>query len=278
MRKWLTKKVLDTLEEMYGQERDKYLEFWKQFGRALKEGVSYDHDNKDRIVQMLLFESSNDPEKLTSLKDYASRMKEGQEEIFYLTGESRKVVENSPHLETFKQNGYEVLYMVEPADELIVQSLREFEGKKLKSVGKGRVKLGGEDDERIKEQEERNARLLEALQKRLETHIKQVRLTNRLTVSPSCLVVEDHDYSPQMERLLQYGKGGGAKQRRVLELNPWHPIIIKLEERFLENNEDPIIEKYAKLLYGHALIAEGSELADPVEFNYLVSELMLKAL
>src|SRR5262249_36012648 len=141
IRKWLTKKVLDTLEELYEKEHDKYLQFWSQFGRALKEGVSSDYDNKDRILALLLFQSSNDPEKLTTFNGYIERMKEGQNEIYYMTGESRTVVENSPHLEAFKEKGYEVLYLIDPVDELLVQSLMDYQGKKLKSVGKGTITL-----------------------------------------------------------------------------------------------------------------------------------------
>jgi molecular chaperone HtpG len=278
IRKWLIKKIISTLEQMYEKENDKYLEFWKHFGRALKEGVSSDYENKDKLVSLLLFESSNDAEKLTGLKDYLARMKEEQNEIFYVTGESRGIVENLPHLEAFKKDGYEVLYLIDPVDELVVQALTQYEGKKLKSIGKGRVKLDSEGEESLKQKEEASAGLLEFLQKKLDEHVKQVRLTNRLTVSPVCLVVEDHDYSPQLERLLQKGKGGGPKQRRVLELNPDHQMFIKMQMRYQKDQSDPVLENYAELLYGYALLAEGSELPDPVKFNRLIADLMVEAL
>ena len=283
IRKWLTKKILDTLEELYEKEHDEYLKFWGEFGRAIKEGVSADYENKDRIVSLLLFESSNDPEQLTTLKDYVARMKEDQQQIFYLTGESRSVVENSPHLEAFKEKGYEVLYLTEPVDELVVQSLTEFDGKRLKSVGKGTVKLGNEEEKEqtekeLKEQQETYAELLSFLQKKLDEHIKQVRLTNRLTTSPVCLVGEEHDYSPQLERLLQKGQGGGPKQRRVMELNPKHELLNKMFDRFQKNKEDPVLGNYADLLFGYALLAEGSELPDPVRFNRLVADMMVQML
>jgi molecular chaperone HtpG len=127
VRKWITKKVLDEMIRLYNSDNEKYLSLWTEFGRALKEGVSADWENKDKVVSVLLFESSHDPEKLTRLQDYVARMKEDQNEIFYLTGESRKVVENSPHLEAFKERGYEVLYLTDPVDELVVQALGEFE-------------------------------------------------------------------------------------------------------------------------------------------------------
>jgi molecular chaperone HtpG len=250
----------------------------------LKEGVSSDYENKDRILSLLLFQSSADPEKLTTLKAYVERMKEGQGEIYYLTGESRAVVENSPHLESFKEKGYEVLYLIEPVDELLVQSLWDYKGKKLKSAGKGTLKLGDSEEERekaqeeLKKKEEDAADLFAAMQRALDEHVKQVRLSSRLVASPACSVGAEMDYSPQMERLLQKGKGGGPKQRRILELNPNHEIFVKLQNRFRQNREDEAIEKYAELLLGYALLAEGSEIPEPTKFNRLVVELMLKTL
>jgi molecular chaperone HtpG len=284
IRKWLTKKVLDALEELFEKDYDNYLKFWDQFGRALKEGISSDYENKGRILSLLLFQSSADPEKLTTLKDYVERMKEGQEEIYYLTGESRSVVENSPHLEAFKEKGYEVLYLTEPVDELLAQSLWDYEGKKLKSASKGTLKLGDNQEEKekvqakLKQKEEEAADLFTAMQKALDEHVKQVRLSNRLIASPACLVGTEMDYSPHMERLLQKGKGGGPKQRRILELNPDHEIFVKLQERFQQNKEDNAVGEYAELLLGYALLAEGSEIPEPTKFNRLVVNLMLKTL
>jgi molecular chaperone HtpG len=283
IRKWLTKKVLDTLQEMMEKEYSRYLQFWEQFGRALKEGVGPDYDNKARIVSLLLFQSSNDPEKLTTLKDYVDRMKEGQNEIYYLTGESRNVVENSPHLEAVKEKGYETLYLVEPVDELLMQSLIDYEGKKFKSIGKGTINLGNAEEQEktqkdLRQKEEETTGLLEALQKALDERVKQVRLSNRLISSPACLVGTEMDYSPQLERLLMKGKGGGPKQRRILELNPAHEIFIKLNERFNKNRGDSAIETYAELMLGYAMLAEGSELPDPIKFNRLLVNIALQSL
>jgi molecular chaperone HtpG len=281
IRKGLTRKVLDVLDEMREKDSDTYRKFWTEFGRAIKEGVSSDYENKDRLLELLVFESSNDPEKLTTLKEYVERMKEGQNEIYYLTGESRSQVENSPHLETFKEKGYEVLYLVDTVDELLTQSLHEYGGKRLKSVGKGTVSLGSEEEkkqteEELKAQEEQMKPLLEHLQKKLDANVKQVRLTNRLTNSPVCLVGAEHDYSPQLEKLLQKGKGGGPKQRRIMELNPKHEILSRMTERFEKNPDDPMLEDYANLLFGYGLIAEGGELPDPVRFNRAVADLMTR--
>src|SRR5262245_24336846 len=167
-----------------------------------------------------MFQSSADPEKLTTLKSYVERMKDGQDEIYYLTGESRTVVENSPHLEAFNEKGYEVLYLTEPVDELLAQSLMDYEGRRLTSIGKGTIKIGGNEEEKekaqaeLRQKEEESADLFITLQKAVDEHIKQVRLSNRLVSSPACLVGTEMDYSPQMERLLLKGNGGGTKQRR----------------------------------------------------------------
>ncbi len=283
IRRWITKKVLDSLTAIQKDEPEEYLKLWEAFGRAIKEGIGSDWDNKDKIVSLLLFQSSADPEKLTTLAEYVERMGEEQKEIYYLTGESRAVVENSPHLEAFKAQEIEVLFLVDPVDELMVQSLTDYEGKSLKNVWKGEVELGSEEEREEKKknletQQEELKDLLESLQKRLDDHVKHVRLTNRLTDSPVCLVGADHDYSPQMEKLLQMGKGAGPKQRHILELNPDHPILKKLRERFEADKEDPALDEYAQLLFGYGKIAEGSELEDPVAFNKAMAGLMARGL
>lgn len=283
IRKGLTKKLLDVLDEMKEKEYDKYLTFWQEFGRAIKEGVSSDYENKERLLELLLFQSSNDPEKLTTLKDYVARMKEEQKEIFYLPGESRAQVETSPHLEALREKGYEVLYLVDPVDELMTQTLHEYAGKKWKSVGKGSVSIGSEEEkkqseEELKAQEEQMKPLLDTLQKKLDEWVKQVRLTNRLNTSPVCLVGAEHDYSPQLEKLLQKGKGGGPKQRRIMELNPKHELLAKLQERYERDQNDPVLEQYAHLLFGYGLLSEGAELPEPVKYNRAVADLMVRAI
>jgi molecular chaperone HtpG len=284
MRKWITKKILDALQDMHEKEPDRYLEFYDQFGRALKEGVSSDYDNKDRLMSLLLFQSSNDPEKLTSLKEYVSRMrKPEQNQVFYLTGETRSVVENSPHLEGFREKGYEVLYLTDPVDELLVQSLIDFEGHQLKSIGKGTPALGTEEErkkveEELREKEKDASGLLQFIQKHMDGYVKQVRLSTRLTTSPVCLVGTDVDYSPQMERLLMKGKGGGPRQRRIMELNPNHEIFSRMLERYKKDAEDPLLGEHAELLFGCGLLAEGSELPDSIRFNRALTHLMLRAL
>jgi molecular chaperone HtpG len=316
IRRGLVKKVLDYLSELREKDADQYKKFWGEFGRALKEGVTEDFDNKDKITDLLLFQSSHgeSEEEVTTLAEYVSRMEEGQKEIYYLTGESRDQVASSPHLEAFREKGVEVLYLVDPVDELLTQYLTEYDGKRLKSVGKGTVDLemGGDEAEAeerkkaLEEKEEEFKGLTEKLQKELDEHVKHVRLSTRLTSSPACLVGAEHDYSPQLEKLLQKGKGGGPKQRRILELNPEHPVVRKIREHFGETGgetggeaeaapeegakpkkkpakakkaarELPVGD-YAQLLFGYALLAEGSELPDPARFNRAVADLMASSL
>jgi molecular chaperone HtpG len=280
--KRLTTKILDSLTELCEKEPDQYLKMWKEFGRAIKEGVSSDYDNKDRLLPLLLFPSSNDPGKLTTLKDYVRRMKPGQERIYYLTGESRSIMENSPHLEAIRDKGYEVLYMAESVDELMTQHLFEYEGKKLKSVGKGAIELGDENEnsEALKQLQNSSQELkplMDYLRKTLGEHIRDVRLSMRLTTSPACLVVEDHEFSPVLERALNRGIGGPVA-KRILELNPKHDLISKMQKRLAANAEDPFLADGAEVLHGVALLAEGSPLTDASRFNRAAMQILCQAM
>jgi len=281
IRKWLTRKVLDALSELKEKENEKYLKFSGEFGRALKEGVSSDYENKEKLVPLLLFESSNDPKELTTFKSYMERMKPEQTEILYLTGGSRHTIENSPHLEAPRQKGYEVLYFSDPVDEWMVQSLHEIEGKKLKSLTKGKVSLGSEEEnkrceEELKSKEEEYAKFLEAAQNRLSEYVKRIQISTRLVGSPACLVTEDHEESPHLQRLLQRGKNAG-KTRRVMELNADHPLIACLYQRFKSNADDHVVNDSMEILFELALLAEGSEVANPVRLNQLTLELLRKS-
>jgi molecular chaperone HtpG len=164
IRSTLTKKVISELKKLKDKDLDKYLKFWEQFGPVIKEGVHSDFENREKLQPLLLFQSTNDKEKLTSLEDYKSRMKEGQEDIYYLSGESREIVENSPHLEAFTQKGYEVLFFTDPIDDFMVSGLTEFDGKKLKSIGKGDVELGSEEEKKALDEKKKDyGKFLEAL-------------------------------------------------------------------------------------------------------------------
>ena len=275
IRRTLTKKVIDTLKRMLEGERARYEGFWRELGRAVKEGVDSDWDNRDALLGLLLFGSSRDADSLTTLKEYVERMPEGQNDLWYLTGASREQIENSPALEAFRDRGWEVLYLTEPVDELFAQSVTEFEGKKLRSAGKGAVELdGGEKKEAGEERKKEFEPFLAELQKRLDRWVKEVRLSGRLTRSPAVLVVSEHDYSPQLERILSTGRGDGFRQRRILELNPGHPLVRTLRQRFAANASDPVVGDYAELLLGWSLLAEGSEPHDHVRFTQLMAGLM----
>jgi molecular chaperone HtpG len=285
IRKWITRKVLETLQQVKSEDAEKYLGFWEHFGRAMKEGLTADFDNKEKLLPLMLWQSSADPEKLTTLAEYKERMQEGQEHVYYLSGESRAAVDSSPHLEAFKAKGYEVLYLTDPVDELVVQYLHEYDDKRLKSVGKGEVDLEAKDEEEKKERkkqleakQEKHKDLLDLIQKKLDREIKWVRFSGRLTASPACLVGAEHDYSPQLEKLLMKGKGGGPKQRWILELNPDHELLVKMEARYAADKEDPLLGDYAELLLGYAQVAQGSELTDRVIFNQALAKVMVERL
>ncbi|MGH9346490.1 MAG: molecular chaperone HtpG [Vicinamibacterales bacterium] len=279
IQKWLTRKVLDRLDEVRQTDAETYLKIWRQFGRVLKEGLGPDHENKDRLLALFLFESSHQATELTSLAAYVERMPADQQHIYFLSGDSREAIEHAPHLESARARGFEVLYLTEPVDDLLVQALPEFGGKRLKSLGQGALDLGAPADEGEPAAADVSA-LAARLQELLTAHVKSVRASTRLTTSPACLTGEEYEYSPRMERLLLKGKGGGPRQRRILELNPRHPLIQRLCER-LAAEQDPEglpWDDCAQLLLGYALLAEGSEPFNAVRFGQALSELMRRSL
>ena len=283
IRKGLQKKVLDTLQKMKADDEEKYLKFWTPFGRALKEGVVEDFESHDKIVDLLLFASSHEAEKLTSLADYVKRMKEGQDAIYYLTGESREVIESSPHLEAFRDKGVEVLYLTDAVDEMLVQALTEYNDKKLRSAGKGTVDLGTDEEKEVKKKElDEKGETFEALLERMKTslsdRVKEVRLSSRLTSSPACLVGGEEDVSPRVEKWLRQQQQDAPAQKRILELNSDHPIVTRLKAKFDVEENTEAVPEYAELLYGYALLAEGSEISDPGEFARRFAALMERGL
>jgi len=282
IRKGLVKKLLDVLAEAQDKEPEVYRKIWDTFGRSLKEGAYSDYENRDKLLALLLFEtsaySSADPEKRTTLKEYVGRMKEGQEPIYYLAGESRALLEASPHLEVFKSKGIEVLYLLDPVDEFMIQSVTEYGGKKLTSAANASLDLEGKDEREAKEKDRKEAEvglteLFKAIQQRLDKHVSEVRLSSRLTSSPACLVA-DGGVSPRLDRILG-GKSKGV-QRRILELNPGHAVVKQMKERFDKNQADPRIGDFAELLLGQAILAEGGDLPDPTHFGQLLIDLMIQ--
>jgi molecular chaperone HtpG len=278
IRKWVTRKVLDRLTELHEREAETYLKFWVQFGRALKEGFSEDYDNRGRLLRLFFFQSSHHQTNLTTLDHYVERMKPDQTYIYYLTGESREALERAPHVECALARGFEVLYLTDPVDELLMQVLTEHNGRRLKSLGKGTPDWDESDNAVREDLTVEYAALIKRCEESMANHVKRVRLSIRLTTSPACLTGDEYDYSPQMERLLMKGKGGGSRQRRILELNPKHEIIRRLRDRLEQNPENPEFNDLAELLLGYALVAEGSEPANPGRFTKALADLLQRTL
>ena len=281
IRKHLVRRVLGALKEMKDGNAEKYRTFWTEFGAVLKEGLFAFDEGHERILELILAPSTYAAAGLTSLGDYVSRMKEGQDAIYYMTGPSAAAVEQSPHLEAFRDKGYEVLFFTDPVDELWIRMPRELGGKKLVSAAKGEVTPGSEEDkkqaeEQRREQEEGFKDLLMTLRAKLQDEAKDVRLSSRLTSSPACLVGEGDDLSPHIAELLRRSGQEVPKVKRILELNPTHPLLPKLQAIVAQDKNDPALQQYAELLYGQAILAEGGQLPDPAAFSKRIAELLLR--
>jgi molecular chaperone HtpG len=268
IRKRLVKKVLSTVKTMLADEPEKYATFWTEMGRAVKEGLLSDHDNRDAILEICSFPSTHDEEQPTTLRDYIARMPEGQDAIYYGTGPSRSALAHSPHLEAFRAKGYEVLLLTDPVDEVWVDAVPEFEGKSLVSVAKGEVDLGGSVDDAA---EQGFAELLTWMGGALEEDVKEVRLSHRLTDSAACLVGEPGDLTPTLEKMYRAMGQEPPKVKRILELNPKHGLVTGLRDAHGARPEDTGLGDTARLLYGMALLAEGGELPEPAAFVALLS-------
>nr|WP_063727398.1 molecular chaperone HtpG [Streptomyces sp. RTd22] len=276
MRRRLVKKVLSTVKDMMSENAERYATFWKEFGRVLKEGLLGDFENRDAILEISSFGSTHDAEQPTTLRSYVERMKEGQEHIYYMTGESRSIVENSPHMEAFQAKGYEVLVLTDPIDELWVDAVPEFDGKQLRSVAKGQVDLDDEDESSEsgpeREQQKKDfADLLSWMTTTLSEQVKEVRLSSRLTTSPACIVGDTHDVTPALENIYRAMGQNVPQIKRILELNPTHPLVSGLRTAHGERPLDSGLAETAELLYGMALLAEGGELSDPSRFIKLMA-------
>ncbi|MCM8542120.1 MAG: molecular chaperone HtpG [Lentisphaeraceae bacterium] len=271
----LVKKVLDSLKKMMKKDYDKYVNFYKEFGKVIKEGMHSDFFNKEKIQDLMLFESSSTTVgEFTSLKKYVEKMPEDQKEIYYITGQSRAAVENSPHIEIFKKKGYEVLFLVDPIDEWVTQSLHEYDGKAVKSIVKGDVNLDDRDEEETKKEAEEFKTPLEAIQKALDEDVKEVRFSNRLTDSPCCLVADDYAMSANMERIMQSMNQEMPKQKRIFELNKDHSVIKKVLDLAGKESSADELKEYTSILYNQALLMEGSPIQDPASFAQKVTKLL----
>lgn len=290
IRKRLVKKVLSTVKDLQGAEdQTEYQTFWTEFGRVLKEGLLSDFDNRETILQVSSFASTNSESELTTLAQYVERMPEGQDTIYYMTGETRQQVESSPHLEAFLAKGREVLILTDPVDEMWVGSVPDFDGKPLQSIAKGEVDLESEEEkkasEALREQQDKDfADVLAWLGKTLEESVKEVRLTNRLTTSPACLVGDVFDFTPMLERMYRASGQALPESKRILELNPTHPLVTGLREAYAATREEADagtateLSETAELLFGTAVLAEGGELKDPAHFAHILSDRLTRTL
>lgn len=279
IREGSTRRVLSMLEELASsdeqEKKDQYAKFWPQFGQVLKEGVGEDAANKDRIAKLIRFASTHHDTDLqnVSFDDYISRMKEGQDKIYYVTAENYAAAKNSPHLEIFRKKGVEVILMTDRVDEWMLSFLTKFEDKELVSVAKGGLDLGTlEDEEEKKHFEETQTDykdLVEKMKKVLEEQAKEVRVTHRLTDSPSCLVADDNDLSNNLQRMLKAAGQGAPDTKPILEINPDHPLVQRLKK------EDTRFDDWTHILFDQAILAEGGVPSDPAAYVRRINDLLL---
>lgn len=253
----IVKQVLKTLKDLSESDPERYVTFWKTFGRILKEGITLDWKNKDAIAELCRFESMNTEEgKLISLRDYVQKMPEGQKEIYYVTGLGRRAVEQSPHLEAFRKRGYDVLFLVDPVDEWLVKSLNEFDKRRLKSVAHGDVDLGGEPEKKDQPEESVDAAVA-AVKAALGDRVKDVRISRRLTDSASCLVADEGDPGANLERIMKLIDQNAQESKRILELNPSHPVVKNLNILAKREPGSERVQQWSELLFDQALLIEG---------------------
>ena len=281
IRKQLVKKVLGTLEEMKRDNAEEYLQFWAAFGAALKEGLlAYDTPDKDKLLELVISASTHHATQLTSLDDYVGRMKEGQDAIYFLTGSSKEAIAKSPLLEAFAAKGYEVLLFSDQVDELWLEQAPRWKDKPLKSIGRGEVELGSEEErkqatEALGEKQKEYGDLLTFFRVHLQNEVKEVRLSTRLTSSPVCLVADQHDMTPRMQKMMEQLGQPAPKSKPILEINPTHPLIPKLQALFAENKADPRLGLYAELFLGQAHLADSGQLPDPAAFSRALADVMI---
>jgi molecular chaperone HtpG len=276
IRKGCVNRVLGLIEGLAEDKPEDFSRFWKEFGRVLKEGVGEDFSNKERISKLLRFASthSDNDEQTVSLADYVGRMKEGQDKIYYVTADTHAAASSSPHLEIFRTKGVEVLLLSDRVDEWVASNLNEFDGKQLASVAKGDLDLGKLGDEEKKAQEKEASThkdLVERVKKTLGDNVQDVRVTFRLTDSPACLVADENAMSMNLERMLKAAGQSVPSSKPILEINPGHPIVEKLNA---ESDEDRFGD-WSRILFDQAMLADGGNLEDPSGFVKRLNGLML---
>ncbi|MFF8481743.1 molecular chaperone HtpG [Streptomyces antibioticus] len=282
MQRRLTKKILSTVKDTMTSAPDRYATFWREFGSVLKEGLLSDTDNRDALLAVASFASTHADDEPTTLAGYVERMKDGQEDIYYLTGESRESIENSPHMEAFRAKGIEVLLLTDPVDEVWVDVVGAFDGKRLRSVAKGEVDLGTEDDTQADEEREKQgeeyADLLGWMKEQLGADVKEVRLSSRLTVSPACIVSDANDLTPALENMYRAMGQDVPAAQRILELNPGHLLVKGLNQAYREREDRTGLAETAELLHGLAVLAEGGRPKEPGRFVKLVADHLERSL
>ncbi len=279
MRRRLVKKVLSSVKTMMADKPESYSTFWREFGAAVKEGLLSDTENRAAILDIASFDSTHDAEQRTTLADYVSRMKEDQREIYYMTGANRAAVEHSPHLEALRAKGFEVLILTDPIDEMWVDAVPGFDEKMFQSIAKGQVDLETDDEKAAAEERRKDfGDLLAWLTTTLTDQVKEVRLSSRLTTSPACVVGDAHDLTPTLEKMYRAMGQELPNVKRILELNPAHPLVVGLKQAFDASEDHTALAGTAEILYGMALLAEGGELPDPSRFVNLLSDHLQRAL
>ena len=275
IRKQVVKHVLDMMEELAEKRAEDYATFWKNYGAVLKEGLHFDPEYKDRLAKLLRYESSRG-EGMTSLSDYVKRMPEGQKAIYYLYGPSLRTVASSPHTEALKARGYEVLYMVDTVDDWAVRGLAEFEGKPLTSVMDEKLELDKqESEEKDGADKDQSDALLTRFRDVLKEHVSEVRTSDRLTDSPSCLVIPDGGLAPYLERLLRSQQGADVPvTKRILEVNTKHPLLRTLAQLHQREPESEAVSEAIELVYDQALLSEGSPIEDPARVAKRLTRLL----
>ncbi|MDT8376236.1 MAG: molecular chaperone HtpG [Mariprofundaceae bacterium] len=281
MKKGATKRILALLEEMAKERPEEYASFWGEFGNAIKEGIIEDFANKEKIAALLRFASTESDEQSVSLADYVSRMKEGQDKIYYITAESLSAAKGSPHLELLRKKGVEALLLHDRIDEWLVSHLTEFDGKSLQSIAKGELDLSGiasdgktaEEDAREQEEKAKSAGpAVEKIREALGDRVKNVRVTSRLTESPACLVADQHDLSGNMDRILKQLGQNAPGMKPILEINPDHALV----QRLAKARKKELIADLSSVLFDQALLAEGALPDDPAGFVRRVNALLIK--
>ncbi len=278
--KAVTSKVLSELKKLLESDPETYAAFFREFGRILKEGIHTDRENQEKLKDLVMYESMNtEPGKMITLANYVDAMPESQKEIYYISGDKREAVASSPALEYYRSKGYDVLFMTDPVDDWIMQSMLQYRKKHFKSVAKGDFEADEADksaaEETVKKATEKFARLVDFLKKTLADKVSDVRFSVRLTDSPCCLITENNGLSPHLERLFKAMNQEIPASKRILELNPNHPLVEALFECCNKDETAPELTAYVKVLFDQALLMEGSPIPDPAEFARQITRLLL---